>query len=56
MCRLFKIEVLEFQEELETLLKDEKDVRKRERLQFLYGYKTSQAITRKALGKLLHRS
>ena len=34
----------------------EKDVRKRERLQFLYWYKTGQATTRKALGKLLHRS
>lgn len=56
MCRVFKIEVLESQEELEILLKQEKDVRKRERLQFLYGYKIDQAITRKALGKLLNRS
>ena len=56
MCRVFKIEVLESQEELEILLKEEKDVRKRERLQFLYWYKTGQAITRKALGKLLNRS
>lgn len=56
MCRVFKIEVLESQEELEILLKQEKDVRKRERLQFLYGYKIGQAITRKALGKLLNRS
>jgi transposase len=56
MCRVFKIEVLESQKELEILLKEEKDVRKRERLQFLYWYKTGQAITRKALGKLLNRS
>jgi hypothetical protein len=48
--------VLESQEELEILLKPEQDVRKRERLPLLYGYKTGQAITRKALGKLLHRS
>lgn len=56
MCRVFKIEVLESQEELEILLKQEKDVRKRERLQFLYWSKIDQAITRKALGKLLNRS
>jgi putative transposase len=56
MCRVFKIEVLESQEELEILLKQEKEVRKRERLQFLYWYKTGQAITRKGLGKLLNRS
>lgn len=56
MSRVFKIEVLESREELEILLKQEKEVRKRERLQFLFWYKTGQAITRKALGKLLHRS
>lgn len=56
MCRVFKIEILESKEELEILLKQEKDVRKRERLQFLYWYKAGQAITRKALGKLLNRS
>ena len=38
------------------MLKQEKDVRKHERLQFLYWYKTGQAKTRQALGKLLNRS
>ena len=56
MCRVFTIEVSESKEKLEILLKQEKDIRKRERLQFLYWYKTGQATTRKALGKLLHRS
>jgi transposase len=56
MCRVFDLEVLESPQELEEMLKAERDVRKRERLQFLYWYKTGQAITRKALGKLLHRS
>ena len=56
MCRVFNLEVKETQEELEALLKQEKNVRKRERLQFLYWYKTGQATTRQALGKLLHRS
>ena len=40
MCRVFKLEILESPEVLESLLKDEKDVRKRERLQFLYWHKT----------------
>lgn len=56
MCRVFTIEVSESKEKLEILLKQEKDIRKRERLQFLYWYKTGQATARKALGKLLHRS
>ena len=56
MCRVFKFEVTESPETLETLLKQEKDVRRRERLQFLYWYKTGQANTRQALGKLLNRS
>ena len=56
MCRVFKFEVLELPETLEVLLKQEKDVRRRERLQFLYWYKTGQVKTRKALGKLLKRS
>ncbi len=56
MCRVFKLEVLESGEELEALLRQEQDVRKRERLQFLYWYKTGQATTRKALGSLLNRS
>jgi hypothetical protein len=43
-------------EELEALLKQEKNVRKRERLRFLYWYNTGQATTRQALGQLLHRS
>ena len=50
MCRVFKFEVIESPETLETLLKQEKDVRKRERLQFLYWYKTGQAKTRQTLG------
>ena len=56
MCRVFKFEVLELPETLEVLLKHEKDVRRRERLQFLYWHKTGQAKTRQALGKLLNRS
>ena len=56
MCRVFKLEILESPEVLESLLKDEKDVRKRERLQFLYWHKTGQAKTRQALGGLLNRS
>jgi len=56
MCRVFQFEVTEAPETLETLLKQEKDVRRRERLQFLYWYKTGQAKTRQALGKLLNRS
>lgn len=48
MCRIFDLEVLESPQELEEMLKAERDVRKRERLQFLYWYKTGQAITRKA--------
>jgi hypothetical protein len=35
MCRVFKLEVTESPETLETLLQQEKDVRRRERLQFL---------------------
>ncbi len=56
MCRVFKFAVPESPETLATLLKQEKDVRRRERLQFLYCYKTGQAQTRQALGKLLNRS
>lgn len=56
MSRVFKLEVRESREELESLLKKEKDVRKRERLQFLYWYKIGLATTRQALGALLHRS
>ena len=56
MCRIFALEVLESPEELEEMLKAEKEVRKRERLQFLYWYKIGQAKTRKALAKLLCRS
>ena len=53
MSRVFKLDVSESQEELELLLKKEKDARRRERLQFLYWYKTGQVTTRKALGELL---
>jgi hypothetical protein len=56
MCRVFKLEVVESPETLEALLKQEKNVRRRERLQFLYWYQTGQAKTRQALGKLLNRS
>src|SRR5512135_2701558 len=56
MCRVFKFEVVESPETLEALLKQEKNVRRRERLQFLYWYQTGQAKTRQALGKLLNRS
>ena len=56
MCRIFDLEVLESPEQLEERLKAEKEVRKRERLPFLYGYQTGQAITRKAGGKWLHSS
>ena len=56
MCRVFKLEVVESPETLEALLKQEKDVRRREQLQLLYWHKTGQAKTRQALGKLLNRS
>src|SRR5512144_3324446 len=56
MSRVFKLEVIESRETLEALLHQEKHVRRRERLQFLYWYKTGQATTRQALGKLLNRS
>src|SRR5512143_1792834 len=56
MSRVFKLEVTESLETLETLLQQEKEVRRRERLQFLYWDKTGQAKTRQALGKLLNRS
>ena len=38
------------------MLKQEKEVRRRERLQFLYWHKTGQVKTRQALGTLLNRS
>ena len=56
MSRVFKLDVSESKEELECLLKQERNTRKRERLQFLYWYKTGQVATRKELGKLLNRS
>ena len=56
MSRVFKLEVSESTEKLEFLLKQERNTRKRERLQFLYWYKTGQVATRKELGKLLNRS
>ena len=56
MCRVFRLDILESLETLQSLLKKEKDVRKRERLQFLYWCKTGQGKTRKALGELLNRS
>ena len=56
MCRVFKLDIIESKEELEEQLKKEKDVRKRERLQFLYWYKIGEATTRKTLAKLLCRS
>ena len=39
MCRAFKLEIIESNEALEEQIKKEKDVRKRERMQFLYWYK-----------------
>ena len=56
MCRVFRLDILESLETLQSLLKKEKDVRKRERLQFLYWCKTGQGKTRQALGELLNRS
>ena len=56
MCRVFNLEVIESLETLELLLQQEKNIRRRERLQFLYWHKTGQAKTRQALGKLLNRS
>jgi len=53
---VFKFEVTESAETLATLLKQEKAVRRRERLPFWYGDKTGQAKTRQAVGKLLTRS
>ena len=56
MSRVFNLEIVESMETLKSLLKEEKDVRRRERLQFLFLYKSGQANTRQALGKILNRS
>lgn len=42
MCRVFKLEVIESPEILAELLKQENDVRRRERLQFLYCIKLAK--------------
>lgn len=56
MCRVFKFEVTESPATLEALLQKENAVRRRERLQLLYGYQPDQAKTRQAWGKLWNRS
>jgi putative transposase len=56
MSRIFKLDIRESEEELEERLRKEMHVRKRERLQFLYWYKSGLATTRKDLGRLLNRS
>ena len=56
MSRVFKLDVSESEEELKSLLKQERNTRKRERLQFLYWYKSGQVATRRELGTLLNRS
>ena len=46
-------EILESEYELEQLLKTEKKLRRRERLQMLYFFKTGQAETRKSAAEML---
>lgn len=56
MSRNFHFEIKETKTELLLQMKDETNVRKRERLQFLYWYKSGLAITREQIAGLLGRS
>lgn len=56
MGRILKFNVQESQEELSRLLKAETDVRKRERLQFLFWYQSGLVTSRKQLAALLDKS
>jgi hypothetical protein len=56
MSRNFHFEIKESKEELLLQMKSETNVRKRERLQFLYWYKSGLAITREQIAGLLGRS
>ena len=56
MSRTFNFTVQETREELLALLRFETDVRKRERLQFLFWYKSGLVTSRKQIAALLGRS
>jgi len=56
MSRILNFTIKETQEELLALLLSEIDVRKRERLQFLFWYKSGLVISRKQISALLSRS
>ena len=56
MSRTLSFSVKKTQEELFALLRSETDVRKRERLQFLYWYKSGLVTSRKQIAALLGRS
>lgn len=56
MSRVFNLDLSESEEQLKSLLKQERNTRKRERLPFLYWYKSGQVTTRRELGTLLNRS
>lgn len=56
MSRTLNFTIKETKEELLVLLRAETDVRKKERLQFLFWYKSGLAITRKQIAALLGKS
>ena len=56
MSRTLNFTVQETQEELLALLRSETDVRKRERLQFLFWYKSGLVTIREQIAALLGRS
>ncbi|CAK0742633.1 hypothetical protein CCP3SC5AM1_1110011 [Gammaproteobacteria bacterium] len=56
MSRILNFTVKETSEELLVLLQSETDVRKKERLQFLYWYVSGLVTTRKQIAALLGRS
>jgi transposase len=56
MSRGFHFEIKESQGELLVRMKAETNVRKKERLQFLYWYQSGLAITRERIAKLLGKS
>lgn len=56
MSRTINLTIKETTEELHELLRSETDVRKRERLQFLFWYKSGLVATRKQIAALLGRN
>jgi len=56
MSRTINLTIKETTEELQVLLRSETDVRKRERLQFLFWYKSGLVTSRKQISDLLGRN